>query len=283
MIEDFCILFKESQPFAYVLLGVFSLVVGSFLNVVIYRLPIMLSIEERFLAYEVLKISPGVSCWFDRFNLFLPRSHCAFCKNTISNVWNIPLVSFLILRGRCKYCKHRISWIYPVVESLSLILSILACYSFGFGFSLLFILPFIWLLICLSLIDVKVQLLPDGLTYSLLWLGLLANNYAIFTSLSDAVIAVICGYLSLWIFIKIYYLLTGKVGMGSGDFKLFAALGAWFGLSSLTFILILSASLGIICGYGYLLFSNKSKDTPIPFGPFLCIAACIYLFLKYSN
>ncbi|KTD36640.1 type 4 (IV) prepilin-like protein leader peptide processing enzyme PilD [Legionella nautarum] len=258
-------------PAAYILIGLFALAIGSLLNVIIYRLPIMLledwNKEARHLTNSTTKI-----------NLFFPRSFCPKCKTTIPAKFNIPILSYCLLRGRCRQCKQPISLRYPLVELLSCLLALLAVWHFGFNLSLLFALLYIWILIALCFIDLEHQLLPDSLTLGLLWLGLIANNQALFTTLNDAVLSAAVGYLTLWFFIKLFYLFTGKIGMGNGDFKLFAAFGAWFGWTQLPLILLLSSLTGAIIGLIYLKTRSKTRDTPIPFGPFLCFAGIVALF-----
>lgn len=211
-------------------------------------------------------------------NLFLPRSFCPKCKTTVSAWHNIPLLSFLWLRGRCSHCKEQISLRYPFIELLTCLLSLLAVWRFGFTIELVFVLPFTWILICLFFIDMDEQLLPDSLTIGLLWLGLIANTFGLFTALPNAVLSTAIAWLSLWLVIKIYYLIRGKTGMGNGDFKLFAALAAWFGWTALPLILMISSITGIIWGLIYLKTTKQTSDTPIAFGPFLCITGLIYLF-----
>ncbi|MDP3706031.1 MAG: A24 family peptidase [Legionellaceae bacterium] len=264
---------------SWIILGIGSLFIGSFLNVVIYRLPLMIETDWKTQCRQLLQL-PNVPSP-KPINLCLPRSHCPSCNQLIPAWHNIPLLSYMILRGQCHACHHRISWRYPVVELLCLGLSLLAGYCFGFHLSLVFALLFIGLLLCLSCIDLQHQLLPDGLTLGLLWLGLLANTQTLFTTLPDAVWSAAGAYLGLWLFIKIFYLLTGKIGMGNGDFKLFAALGAWFGWNSLLPILLGSSILGSVIGLSYLGLTGKTKETPIPFGPFLCIAGYGYLLFWY--
>ncbi|MFA5959143.1 MAG: A24 family peptidase [Tatlockia sp.] len=248
------------SPAAYVLLGLFSLAIGSLLNAVIYRLPLMMTQETS------------------QVNLFFPRSFCPECKKTIPAYHNIPLLSFLLLRGRCSHCKKTIPKRYFAVEVLSLILALFAAWHFGFTLKLGFVLCFLWILIALFFIDLKHQLLPDSLTLGLLWIGLIANTQSLFTPLPVAVLSACGAYLALWFFINGYYLLTGKEGMGQGDFKLFAAFGAWFGFTQLPLILLLASFTGAILGLMYLKKQGKTRDTPIPFGPFLCFAGCISLF-----
>lgn len=259
----------------YVLLTLFSLSIGSLLNVIIYRLPIMLHSQWRYDCQSLLSqdITP-----VSTINLFLPRSFCPTCRNPIRARHNIPLLSYLLLRGCCRNCDQKIPVLYPAVELLTCLLSLCIVWHFGFTLTAGFALLFLWISICLFFIDIQHQLLPDSLTLGLLWLGLLANTQQLFTTLPDAVLSAIGGYLFLWFFIRIFYLLTGKIGMGNGDFKLFAALGAWFGWIKLPFILFSASFGGVIFGLIYLNYTNKSKDTPFAFGPFLCLAGVITLF-----
>lgn len=261
---------------AYVMLGVFSLTVGSFLNVLIYRLPLMLQAEWQAECRDLLQLPAKEPV--QKLNLFYPRSFCTGCKKMISAWENIPLLSYIILRGRCSQCQHSISCRYPLVELLCMSLSIFAGYIFGFNVTLLFALLFIWLIISMFFIDLRHQLLPDTLSLGLLWLGLIANTLSLFTSLPVAVLSAVGAYLSLWLLLKLFFLCTGKTGMGHGDFKLFAALGAWFGWTQLPLIMIMSSMSGVVIGLVYLKCTGKTRDTPIPFGPFLCVAGLISLF-----
>ncbi|KTC86760.1 prepilin peptidase [Legionella brunensis] len=263
------------SPLSYIFLALFSLAIGSLLNVIIHRLPIMLRAEMDKECRAYLELPPGSDV---KINLFFPRSFCPTCKTTISAFNNIPILSYCLQRGRCKHCGHAISIRYPIVELLSCLLALFSAWIFGFGLPLFFALLFNWLLICLFFIDLKHHLLPDALTLSLLWLGLIANTQSLFTTLPDAVLSCAIAYLSLWLFIKLFYLLRGKIGMGNGDFKLFAAFGAWFGWTQLPLILLLASLLGAIVGIIYLRLQKKEKDTPIPFGPFLCLAGFFSLF-----
>lgn len=245
----------------WIILSLTALIIGSFLNVVIHRLPQMMAAE---------------SC--EQFNLCLPRSHCPSCKQTIPFWHNIPLLSFIVLKGRCALCSARISHQYLVVELSTLLFSLFAASHFGFGVSLCFSLLFMWFIICLFVIDLKHQLLPDSLTLGLLWIGLMANTLTLFTPLTNAVIGAVVGYLSLWLVIKTYYFFTGKVGMGHGDFKLLAALGAWFGWQTLPLLLLIASVSGALIGSIYLKANKQSRHTPIPFGPFLCLSGFVFLF-----
>lgn len=269
----------ESSGIAYLCLGILSLLIGSLLNVIIYRLPHMLQAEWRLECSQLLNQPVKEET---RINLFFPRSFCPSCKHLIPIWHNIPLLSYCILRGRCNQCQHNISWHYPMVEFLSLILSLLAAWHFGFHVTLLFALIFIWIMLVISMIDLKHQIVPDSLSLSLLWLGLIANTNALWTTLPASVWGAIVGYMSLWLFMRLFYLMTGKIGMGHGDFKLFAALGAWFGSMLLPFILVGASLLGAIIGIGYLHSTKKNKDTPIPFGPFLCLLGLVSLFYGSS-
>ncbi|CDZ78328.1 Pectic enzymes secretion protein OutO [Legionella massiliensis] len=262
-------------PAAYALLALFALAIGSLLNVIIYRLPLMLEADLR---RDYAQINNLPEPREKAVNLFLPRSFCPSCKTTIPTRFNIPILGYLLLHGRCRECKERISLQYPLVELISCLLALFAAWHFGFSLSLLFALLFIWISIPLFFIDLEHQLLPDSLTLSLLWLGLIANTQDLFTSLPDAVLSAAGAYLCLWLFIQLYYLIRGKIGMGNGDFKLFAAFGAWFGWIQLPFILLLASLTGAVTGIVYLRLQDKTKETPIPFGPFLCIAGLASLF-----
>ncbi len=265
--------------FTYLFLGLFSLAIGSLLNVIIYRLPLMLQAEwtsecRILLHQEEVKT--------EKINLFLPRSFCPNCKTLIPFWHNIPIVSYCLLRGHCRKCHQHIPLSYLMVEIFCPLLSLFSAYFFGFHLSLLFVLLFIWINICLFFIDLKEKILPDGLTLSLLWIGLLANTEHIFTTLPDAVFSTVIAYLFLWVFIQLFYLATGKIGMGHGDFKLFAAFGAWFGWTFLPLILLISSITGAIVGLMYLRVQKKTRETPIPYGPFLCLAGLISLFYGHA-
>jgi leader peptidase (prepilin peptidase)/N-methyltransferase len=254
---------------------VFALCVGSFLNVLIYRLPQMLYAEWRVECRKLLNLPEENET---RINLFYPRSFCTGCKTMIPSWHNIPLLSYLFLRGRCSQCKQSIPLRYPLVEVLCAGLSLFALWFFGASPTFLFALLFIWFVLGMFFIDLQHQLLPDSLTLGLLWLGLIANTQSLFTPLPDAVFSAVGAYLCLWCIMKLFYLFTGKIGMGHGDFKLFAAFGAWFGWMQLPLILVLSSFSGVIVGITYLKISGQGRETPVPFGPFLCFAGLISLF-----
>ena len=273
MINQFYLLYPITT---YVFLSILFLAVGSLLNVIIYRLPIMLNTEWEAQCSNLLH--PPSSPPKKEINLFFPRSFCPHCNSMIPIWFNIPIISFCILLGRCRSCKQKIPFRYPLIEFICLVLSIFAVWFFGFDFKLIFILSFIWILLCLFFIDLDHQILPDSLNLSLLWLGLIANTMLTFTTVTNAVLSAAAAYLFLWLFIKLFYLITGKIGMGNGDFKLFAALGAWFGWTKLPLILLTSSLTGAIIGIIYLNLTAKNRDTQIPFGPFLCVAGLITLF-----
>lgn len=266
--------------FMYLVIGLFSLAIGSLLNVVIYRLPIMLQDEWREQCCELFDLKPQKEKI--KVNLFFPRSFCPHCKAMVKAWQNIPILSYILLRGRCYQCNSLISIRYPFIEFLTVVLSLYASWHFGLTLQLLFILLAIWILIPLIFIDLDHQILPDCMTLGLLWLGLIANTQDLFVSLQVAVLSSVGAYVALWLFINLFYLFTGKVGMGHGDFKLFSAFGAWFGWMYLPLILLLSSITGAIVGLIYLKINNKSKDTAIPFGPFLCASGLVAIFWGQS-
>lgn len=262
----------------YGFIALFALLIGSLLNVIIYRLPLMLQKEWTDQCRSLLQLSTPPEA---KINLFFPRSFCPQCQTTIPFWHNIPLLSYGLLLGRCHQCRHGIPFRYPLVEFLSLSLSLLAAVYFGISLALIFALLFIWINLCIVFIDLDHQLIPDSLSISLLWLGLIANIEGLFTTLPNAVLSAVCAYLSLWLLIQLFYLCTGKIGMGHGDFKLFAALGAWFGWTHLPLILLVSSITGAMTGIIYLKITKQTHETPIPFGPFLSLAGVISLF--YGN
>lgn len=257
------------------LAGVLGLLVGSFLNVVIYRLPIMMEREWQQQCREVLDEQASAEDSQPTFNLAVPRSACPHCQHQITALENIPVLSYLALRGRCSSCKAPISVRYPIIEAVTGVLSAYAIASFGFGWEGLAIMLFTWVLISLTMIDYDHHLLPDSLTLPLLWLGLLLNSAGLFTDLSSAVWGAAAGYLSLWLVFWAFKLLTGKEGMGYGDFKLLAALGAWMGWQMLPLIIILSSLVGAVVGILLMVTAGRDSSKPIPFGPFLAAAGWI--------
>lgn len=261
--------------------GILGLLVGSFLNVVIYRIPKMLENEWReqcvdFLGEENIAaaVRPKKAT---TFNLITPNSTCPHCGHQIKPWENIPVVSYLFLRGKCSACKSPISLRYPIIELTTGILSVIAIYTFGFNYTGFACLIFTWCLIALTMIDIDTKLLPDNITLPLLWLGLIANYFGLFTSLDSAVWGAIGGYLSLWAVYWLFKLLTGKEGMGYGDFKLLGALGAWLGWQMLLQIILLSSLVGAVIGISMIVIRGRDKNIPIPFGPYLAIAGWIAL------
>jgi leader peptidase (prepilin peptidase)/N-methyltransferase len=268
--------FLASHVLAFVLCALLiGLLVGSFLNVLIYRLPKMMQLDWREQAREILELP--VEAQAATFNLVLPNSSCPHCAHEIKPWENIPVVSYLFLRGKCSSCKAPISLRYPLVELTCGLLSAYIAWHFGFTWQAGGMLLLTWGLLAMSLIDADHQLLPDSLVLPLLWLGLIANNFGLFTSLEDALWGAIAGYLSLWSVYWLFKLVTGKEGMGYGDFKLLAMLGAWGGWQVLPLTILLSSLVGAVLGLLMLRLRNAETSTPIPFGPYLAIAGWIAL------
>ena len=257
------------------LTAMLGLFVGSFLNVVIHRLPRMM---ERDWQTQAAELRGEPTPHIEHFNLATPRSRCPHCGHLITALENIPLISYLALRGRCRHCGAGIGKRYPIVEAISALLSGYAAWHFGFGLAAVAALLFIWTLLALAFIDIDTQLLPDDLTLPLLWLGLLFNLGDSFTDLSSAVIGAMAGYLALWAVYWLFKLATGKEGMGYGDFKLLAAIGAWLGWQILPLTLLLSSLLGALVGIALIVFARHGRNVPIPFGPYLAAAGVIALF-----
>jgi leader peptidase (prepilin peptidase)/N-methyltransferase len=266
----------QSEPLVFIVVcGTLGLLVGSFLNVVIHRLPKML---ERGWQAQCAELSGTPLKQTAPYNLIAPRSACPHCDHKISALENIPVISYLLLRGKCKGCQAPISIRYPVVEAVSGILSAYAAWHFGFGLAGVAAILFIWALIALTCIDLDTQLLPDDLTLPLLWLGLLFNLSNTYATLGDAVIGAVGGYLVLWSVYWAFKLTTGKEGMGYGDFKLLAAIGAWLGWQMLPLVILLSSVVGAVVGISLILFAKHGRDIPIPFGPYLAGGGLIALF-----
>ena len=264
-----------------ILITLLGLVIGSFLNVVIARLPVMLQKGwyeqcKLFLSenYQI-NLQPDKRSPQAPFNLMLPRSQCPSCKTSIK-IWdNIPIMSFLLLKGKCRSCQTRIPLRYPLVECFTALLSVLTAYHFGLTSSLLPGLLLTWALITLTMIDLDQQILPDNITLPFLWLGLLVNIQDTFCTLPQAILGAVLGYLILWFIYWIFKLITGKEGMGYGDFKLLAMLGAWVGVTGLLPIILISSFIGAITGITLILLKKHEKGHPIPFGPFLAGAGWI--------
>jgi leader peptidase (prepilin peptidase)/N-methyltransferase len=291
MLNDVAILYSSSPAIFAGSVFLLGLVVGSFLNVVIYRLPIILEREWQSQAAEVL--SPANAATTDpapipRFTLSTPRSACPKCQAPIKAWQNIPLISWLVLRGRCASCKAPISARYPLVELATGVLSAWVAWHFGFGMPAAGGLLVTWSLIALTGIDIDHQLLPDNITLPLMWAGLIAAvavgpvvGAALPVSPRDAIIGAAAGYISLWLVFHAFKLVTGKEGMGYGDFKLFAALGAWLGWKMLPLVIILSAATGAVLGILMILLRGRDRSAPMPFGPYLAGAG--WLAMMYGE
>lgn len=273
--EPISMLFRDVPASFWVFCALLGLLVGSFLNVVIHRLPKMMEQEWQdncleFQGQEVLERP--------KYNLFVPRSACPVCGHNITALENIPVISYLFLRGKCSECKTPISVRYPLVELLTGGLAFAVAHQFGYTGLTLFALLLVFALVALTFIDFDTQLLPDDITLPLLWLGLLVNLNTGFTDISSAVIGAMAGYLVLWSVYWLFKLVTGKEGMGYGDFKLLGAIGAWFGWQILPAVVLLSSVLGAVIGIGLIVFKDKNKQTAIPFGPFLALGGIAALF-----
>ncbi|MDO8263043.1 MAG: prepilin peptidase [Gallionella sp.] len=274
MTEIFHIL--QSSPLIFTgMYTVLGLMVGSFLNVVIHRLPKMLEIGWQQQCAELRGEEPAPSM---PYNLMVPRSACPQCNHAISAWENIPVVSYLLLRGKCKGCGTAISPRYPIIEAISGILCAYTAWHFGFGWTAAGALLLIWALLALTAIDFDTQLLPDDITLPLLWAGLLLNLFGVFTDLYSAVLGAVIGYLALWSVYWLFKLATGKEGMGYGDFKLLAALGAWLGWQMLPLIILLSSLVGAMIGVILIVALKHGRNIPIPFGPYLACSGLIALF-----
>ena len=283
--------FFVQNPLVFTLLSaVLGLMIGSFLNVLIYRLPKMMELEWTEQCQLLLEEgkeenqqssnAPGsaplsIATEKARFNLLVPNSHCPQCKQEIKPWQNIPVISFLLLKGRCSQCQSKISLRYPGVELVTALLSAVVAYMLGPSWSCLAVLFLTWALIALTLIDFDHMLLPDEITLLFLWVGLIANINGLFAPLDQAVLGAIIGYMSLWSLYWLFKLITGKEGMGYGDFKLLAMLGAWMGWQLLPLIIVLSSIVGALVGVSLIIFKGQDKQIPIPFGPYLAAAGWI--------
>lgn len=267
--------FFATYPIALLVFAlVLGLIIGSFLNVVIYRLPVMMQRDWTEQCYEFLEIKDDKAKKndtdrFANFNLSQPGSHCPNCKHEITAIENIPVLSYLIQAGKCKNCKAPISKRYTIIESACGIFTLLIAYQFGFTWLALASLVLTWSLLVLTMIDYDHQLLPDDITIPILWLGLIINYFGLITTLEEAFLGAIAGYMILWLVYWMFKLLTGKEGMGHGDFKLLAALGAWMGWQALPQIILLSSLIGALIGIGLIIIKGRDKNIPIPFGPYL--------------
>ncbi len=268
-------LLQDTPLFFISFCALIGLIVGSFLNVVIYRLPKMMEQTWHQQCAELRGESINNRL---TFNLVTPRSKCPDCGHKITSLENIPILSYLFLRGCCSQCHKRISWRYPLVELITCLISGFVAWHFGYGLIAIAALVFCWALIVLTLIDLDTHLLPDDITLPLLWLGLLVNLGGGFTDINSAIIGAVIGYLILWTVFWSFKLATGKEGMGYGDFKLLAAIGAWFGWSMLPLVILLSSLVGAIVGITLIVITKHKASAPIPFGPFLAGGGLIALF-----
>lgn len=267
----------DTYPWLFYGLVIFTgLAFGSFLNVVIYRLPLMMEQEWREQCHEFLEMQSSATDE-KKLGLALPASSCPKCGHKIRFWENIPIISYVLLKGKCSACGQKISVEYPLVETMTAVLSLVVAQHYGVSWQTLLALIFTWTLVALTMIDFHKQLLPDNLTLPLLWLGISCAIFGLFTDLQSSVIGAIAGYLALWSVYQLFKVLTGKEGMGFGDFKLLAALGAWMGWKMLPLIVILSSFVGAAIGIAMIIFARHDKRVPIPFGPYLAIAGWIAL------
>ncbi len=270
----------QTSPAAFIgLCTVLGLLVGSFLNVVIHRLPRMLELGWQQQCAELRGEAPPAQ---ERYNLLVPRSACPHCHHLIGALENIPILSYLLLRGKCRGCGTAISPRYPVIEAVSGILCGFAAWHFGFDMASAGAILLVWTLLALTAIDYDTQLLPDNITLPLIWAGLIFNLYGTYATLHDALLGAVFGYLSLWIVYWLFKLATGKEGMGYGDFKLLAALGAWLGWQMLPLIIVLSSLVGAVVGITLIIAVRRGRDIPIPFGPYLAGGGLIALFWGHT-
>lgn len=286
-------LLSSSTIFYLIAVGLLGLTVGSFLNVVIHRLPLMMEREWRAHCAEIAEDAPNEKInTAEKFNLSTPRSRCPHCGHAITALENIPVLSYLWLRGRCSGCSAKISARYPIIEFITALLSVAVAWHFGFGWPALAGLCFTWALIALTMIDFDHQLLPDSITLPFLWLGLGLSLWQVFVDTPTALIGAIAGYLSLWTVYWAFKLTTGKEGMGYGDFKLLALLGAWMGWQMLPVIILLSSAVGAVVGITLIIVRGRDRNIPIPFGPYLAAAGWIAFlwghditsfYLRYSG
>lgn len=276
--------FWVSPAFTLVFAGLIGLLVGSFLNVVIHRLPLMMQARWEAEAAELqasLSAQELAPTPREPFNLMVPRSRCPSCGHAISALENIPVLSWVFLKGACRGCGTRIPLRYPMVEIATALLALAAIWVHGLSVNGVAAAAFCCVLLTLALIDFDTQLLPDSLTLPLLWAGLLLNlGPHGFAPLPDAVIGAAAGYLSLWSIYWLFKLLTGKEGMGYGDFKLLAAIGAWFGWQALPAVILISSVIGAVVGIALILFRGHGREQPIPFGPYLAGAGLVALFCR---
>ncbi len=275
-------LFSQSAALFTAVVFALGLVIGSFLNVVIHRLPLMMELEWREQCAELGKQPPAENLPEGRFNLIIPQSHCPSCGQPIRYWQNIPVISYLSLRGRCANCRASISARYPAVELLTALLVAACAWRFGVGWEAVMAVVLTFGLVPITFIDAETQLIPDAIVLPLMWLGLgmslfhpVAGSETLFIAPRDAIVGAMAGYLSLWSVYQLFKLVTGKEGMGYGDFKLLAALGAWLGWQQLPSIILMSALVGAVVGLSLMAFRKHDRSVPIPFGPYLAAAGWI--------
>jgi len=271
------LLFNESPAVFISIIGILGLLIGSFLNVVILRLPVMMEKEWHAQCNDLLEISPDNEQTSEPFNLVTPNSHCPKCNHEIKAIENIPILSYLFLKGRCSDCGIKIPVRYPIIEATTALLSITVAWHFGPTWEAAAALLLTWALVALTVIDFDHQLLPDSITLPFLWLGLGISLAGTFTDPESAIIGGLVGYLSLWSVYMLFKLTTGKEGMGHGDFKLLAMLGAWLGWQAVLPIILLSSVVGAIVGITLIVLRGRDRNIPIPFGPYLATAGWITL------
>ncbi|MGB5165109.1 MAG: A24 family peptidase [Woeseiaceae bacterium] len=268
-------LFEQSPAIFTGVVFAFAMVIGSFLNVVIYRLPLMMQ-REWYENCEELANEPRPELPVGQFNLVVPRSRCPFCSTEIAAWQNIPVLSYMMLGGKCGKCKKTISARYPMVEFFTAVFAALCAWRFGFGWEALAAITLTLFLVPITLIDYDTKLIPDSIVYPLLWIGLLLSLFhplpgseALFVTPQDAIVGAVAGYLSLWSVFWVFKIVTGKDGMGYGDFKLLAAIGAWLGWQALPTVILMSAMVGAILNIALIALRKQDRDTQIPFGPYL--------------
>jgi len=274
--HDLHLIFQSSPELLTVLVLIIGLLVGSFLNVVIYRLPVMMDIGWKKECKDFLEIEDTESN-NEPFNLMVPLSRCPSCNTAIKPHQNIPVFSYLFLKGKCSNCKTHIALRYPLIEAFTGITSAIVACHFGYTVEMGFALLLTWCLITLSFIDIDHQLLPDSITLPMLWLGLFLSLFSVYTDTYSSIIGAIAGYLSLWTVYQLFKLATGKEGMGFGDFKLLSLFGAWLGWEYLPLIILLSSLVGAVIGVFMIIFIKKDRNIPIPFGPYLAAAGWLAL------
>ncbi len=267
----------SNPTFFTICCGFLSLFVGSFLNVVIYRLPVMMQRDWEHQCRELLHVENAPQPATKTFNLLKPDSHCPQCGHPVHPLANIPLLSYALLRGKCAHCKQTIPPRYPVIELATGVLSSIVAWHFGYGWACGAALALTWALIALTMIDYDQQLLPDSITLPFLWIGLLLSLYSVYVDSTASIVGAVVGYLSLWSVYQGFKLLTGKEGMGYGDFKLLAMLGAWLGWQMIPLIVLLSSLVGAAVGITLVALRKHDRTKPIPFGPYLAAAGWISL------